>query len=81
LGEARRNAFPECVVQTRQLEVLEQFVVLGEQHLNQIVREFAADYHELRLHQALGNLPPLRAKQPEAVEGARLYATNGRLAS
>ena len=45
-------------MQTIQQEALNHFVVLGEKHLNHIVREYMAHYHEERPHQALGNEPP-----------------------
>lgn len=51
------NAYVERFIQTIQQECLDHFVVIGEQHLNHIVREFMAHYHEDRPHQGLGNVP------------------------
>jgi putative transposase len=52
------NAFCERVIQSLQHEALDHFIVLGERHLNYIVREWVRYYHELRPHQGLGNVPP-----------------------
>ena len=38
-------------------ECLDHFVVIGQQHLNHIVSEHLAHYHEERPHQGLGNVP------------------------
>lgn len=50
------NAFVERFIQTIQVECLDHFVVVGEKHLNYIVREFLRYYHTLRLHQGVGNV-------------------------
>ncbi|MGE5194622.1 MAG: integrase core domain-containing protein [Deltaproteobacteria bacterium] len=55
------NAFVERFGQTIQQECLDHFVVVGETHLNYIVREFLRYYHELRPHQGLGNVMLTRA--------------------
>ena len=47
------NAFAERFVQTLQQEALDHFVVLGEKHLNHIVSEYVAHYHEERPHRYL----------------------------
>jgi hypothetical protein len=44
------------------------FVVLGERHLNHIVREFTAYYHAERPHQSLENLPPMRGAPTDSTE-------------
>jgi putative transposase len=44
-------------VQTVQREVLDHFIVLGEKHLDYLVREFLEYYHEHRPHQGKGNVP------------------------
>ena len=49
------NAYVERFIQTIQQECLDQFVVLGERHLDHIVREFAEHYHKERPHQGVGN--------------------------
>jgi hypothetical protein len=45
-------------VQTIQQECLDHFVVVGEAHLNYIVRVFVRYYHNARPHQGIGNVPP-----------------------
>jgi putative transposase len=65
---AYANAFVERFVQTLKVECLDHFVVLGERHLNHLVREFVEYYHELRPHQALENLPPVRGTPTESIE-------------
>ena len=51
------NAYAERAIQTVQKECLDHFIVLGETHLDYLVREFLAHYHEERPHQAKGNAP------------------------
>lgn len=48
-------AFVERFIQTLGQECLDHFVVLGERHLNYVVREFLDHYHLERPHQALEN--------------------------
>jgi putative transposase len=48
-------AFVERLIQTLGEECLDYFVVLGERHLNYLVREFLEHYHLERPHQALDN--------------------------
>jgi putative transposase len=47
----------EGFIQTIQQECLDHFVVLGERHLNHLVREFVQHYHTERPHQGKGNAP------------------------
>ena len=49
------NAYLKRFIQTIQHECLDQFVVLGERHLDHLVREFVEHYHTERPHQALEN--------------------------
>jgi putative transposase len=48
-------AFVERFIQTLQQECLDYFVVFGERHMNHLVREMVAYYHESRPHQAKDN--------------------------
>jgi putative transposase len=48
-------AFVERFIQTLGQECLDHFVVLGERHLNILVREFLEHYHLERPHQSLDN--------------------------
>jgi len=50
------NAYAERFVQTLGVECLDHFIICGEKHLQFIVREFLAHYHEARPHQGLGNV-------------------------
>ncbi len=64
-------AFVERFIQTLQQECLDYFVVFGEQHMNHLVSEMVAHYHEERPHQAKENAPLIQAaseppkKQPK----------------
>ena len=59
------NAYAERGIQSIHHECLDHIVVLGERHLNYLVREFVACYHSERFHQAVGNLPPA-IERPDA---------------
>ena len=50
------NAYVERFIQTIQQECLDQFVVLGERHLDHLVQEFVDYYHTQRPHQGIGNV-------------------------
>lgn len=52
-----RNPFAEGWVQRTKHEVLDHFIVFGEQHLRHLLKEWLAYYHEFRPHQGLGNAP------------------------
>ena len=49
------NAYVERFIQTILLECLDQFVVLGEKHLDHLVKEFVEHSHMERPHQGVGN--------------------------
>ena len=51
------NAFAERWAQSVQVECLDHFVVLGEDHLRHIVGEYVAYFNAERPHQAMGNSP------------------------
>lgn len=49
------NAYVERFIQTLQQEVLDYFIVFGEQHMDHLVAEAVAYYHEERPHQGKEN--------------------------
>jgi putative transposase len=49
------NAFGERWVQSVQVECLDHFVVLGEDHLRYLVREYVDYFNTERPHQAMDN--------------------------
>ena len=49
------NAYVERWIQSIQVECLDHFIVLGAAHLNHLVGEFVAHFHEERPHQGLDN--------------------------
>ena len=63
------NAYVERFIQTLQQEVLDHFVVFGEQHRDHLVSEMVAHYHEERPHQSLGNEPPENRQTTETPDG------------
>jgi len=58
------NAFVERWIQPIQIEYLDYFIVLGATHLNHLVQEFVAHYHEVRPHQGLDNRLIVPGKPP-----------------
>ena len=73
------NAYVERFIQTIGQECLDHFVVLGERHLNFLVREFVAHYHAERCHQGVGNLPPAIEKPPDACDSVPAIMRRDRL--
>lgn len=57
-------AFVERFIQTLQQECLDYFVVFGEKHMNHLVAEMVAHYHEERPHQGEEN----ETLRPSSVE-------------
>lgn len=66
-----QNAYVERVIQTIQQECLDHFVIFGERHLDFLIREFLAHYHQCRPHQSLGNEVIRRQSRKR-----RKYSTN-----
>ena len=58
------NAFCERFNRTIKEECLDHFVICSQEHLEWLVREFCAFYHEERPHQSLGNRPILGSTAP-----------------
>ncbi len=51
------QAFVERWIGSIQRECLDHFIAFGEKHLNHLVREYVAHYHDERPHQGVGNVP------------------------
>jgi putative transposase len=51
------NPFAEAWVQRTKQEVLDHFIVFGEEHLRYLLKEWLIYYHKFRPHQGLGNVP------------------------
>jgi len=66
------QAHVERVVQTLKHEVLNEFVVVSEKHLNHICREAQTWYNNERGHSARENLPPSWGNHPEEVQTIKL---------
>jgi putative transposase len=76
----RTNSFAERYVGTLRRECLDHLLIHGEQHLRQILAEYAQHYNEHRPHQARKQRPPLhkpgqdidmtaRIKRRQAIQG------------
>ena len=62
-------AYVERFIQTLQQECLDYFIVFGEQHMDHLVSEMVAYYHEERPHQSKDNNPLMKA--PTSKKGKR----------
>jgi len=63
------NAFAERWAQSVQVECLDHFVVLGEDHLRHIVGEYVAYFNAERPHQAMDNYTLTRSAEEAPSEG------------
>lgn len=70
------NAYVERFIQTLQQEVLDYFVVFGEQHMDHLVSEAVEHYHEERPHQSLENVPPVNR---QVIDGENGYTDDAKL--
>ena len=68
------NAFVERFIQTLQQEVLDYFIVFGEQHMDHLASQALTYYHEERPHQAKDNdrhTAPSASVQPKKRKGKK----------
>jgi len=62
------NPFVERVIGSIRRECTDHVIAMGEQHLTQILREYAAYHNSARCHQALdGDAPEMRARETTPV--------------
>ena len=70
-----QNPFVERLVGSLRRECLDHMVILGEDHLRRILREYICYYHHDRTHYSLDKDTPLRRPvDPKPSDGARLVA-------
>ena len=61
----RANAYAERVVPTVRVECLDWLQILGRQHLERVLRTYAAHYNAERPHRSLSLLPPDGSEERE----------------
>jgi transposase InsO family protein len=65
-----QNPFAERHIGTLRRELLDHVIILNEEHLKRLLKEYIEEYyHIVRPHQGLNGVPPLPAAKPEAVTG------------
>jgi putative transposase len=62
------NSFAESWVATIKCECLDNFIVLGERHLEHLTSRYVSYYNGLRPHRGLGNVPVRIGCVPEPEE-------------
>ncbi len=60
----RANAVAERWVGTARRECLDRLLILGQRHLEAVLREFVEHYNAARPHRALDLRPPLARERP-----------------
>ena len=66
-----QNPFVERFGATLRRELLNQVIILKEEHLKGLLKEFIEEYYHIaRPHQGLDGDPPIAAAKPEPVTGA-----------
>jgi len=68
-----QNPYCERVIGTLRRECLDHVIVLGEQHLRRILREYLEYYHSSRTHLALDKDAP-ELREPESIDGGKVIA-------
>jgi putative transposase len=70
-----QNGIAERWVGSCRRELLDHVIVLNENHLRRLIRDYIRYYHEDRIHDALGkDTPERRAMEPRGVTGSKLVA-------
>ncbi|MHC4510755.1 MAG: integrase core domain-containing protein, partial [Planctomycetota bacterium] len=71
-----QNPFVERFIGTLRREMLNHVIVLGQGHLERLLREFIEEYyHVARPHHGLGgDTPVLQTKQPQILGPSRLIS-------
>lgn len=54
------NAYAERAILSLKKECLDHFVLMGECHVNHVIREYVDFYNTKRPHSSIGKLPPVR---------------------
>ena len=62
------NAFIERWIQSIKHEVLNHFIICGEDHFNHLISEYQEYYHTARPHQGMGNMPLTGGRAAKADE-------------
>jgi transposase InsO family protein len=62
------NSFAESWVASIKRECLDQFMVLGERHLEYLLESYVSYYNSKRPHRGLGNIPIGVGKPPPPEE-------------
>jgi putative transposase len=74
------QAFVERWIGSVQRECLDHFVAIGKTHLDLLVSEYAAHYHEERAHQGIGNIPlPGEPDAPDDIPTLKMIHCKKRL--
>ena len=69
-----QNGTAERFVGTVRRELLDHVVVLGEDHLRRLLREYVDYYNAERVHTAIGDAPEGRASEPRPSPCAEVIA-------
>ena len=73
------NSFAERFVGTARRELLDHLLIFGQRHLEHVLREFIAHYHEQRPHQGLEQRVPRPREAIEVGAAAGLVLRHDRL--
>jgi transposase InsO family protein len=66
-----QNGTAERFVGSVRRELLDHVIVLGEDHLRRLLREYVQQYNGDRVHQSIGDAPKGRTVQPQPSEQAK----------